>query len=99
MMNNRKLIVSAVLLFSDVALAAPESETYLCSHEQYSQKRIIELNYIQPGKAVPCAVSYIKGAETNVLWQANSQQGYCEEKLKIFLEKQASWGWKCEKIQ
>ena len=91
--------LSVVLLSLPLMAESFVNESYLCSHPQVTQKRVIEVNYLQATSAVPCDVKYSKGEETKVLWQAQTEQGYCEAKAKEFLEKQAAWGWQCEKMQ
>ncbi len=47
---------------------------------------------------VPCTVVYQKlteGVEDQVLWNAQSDESYCEEKARGFIEKLESWGWTC----
>ena len=47
---------------------------------------------------MPCNVIYKKqteGFEDQVLWSAESQDGYCEEKAREFVGKLESWGWVC----
>ena len=47
---------------------------------------------------VPCTVVYRKlteGVEDQVLWNAQSEESYCEEKATGFIEKLESWGWVC----
>jgi len=55
------------------------------------------------GAAVPCSVVYKKlteGVEDQVLWTADNDENFCEEKAKAFVAKQESWGWTCvETIQ
>ena len=47
---------------------------------------------------VPCQVVYRKlteGAEDQVLWNAQNDAAYCEEKAAAFVAKLESWGWTC----
>ena len=52
---------------------------------------------------VPCEVVYKKlteGVEDQVLWNAQNQANYCEEKAAEFVAKLEGWGWTCvETIQ
>ena len=52
---------------------------------------------------VPCSVVYKKlteGVEDQVLWTAENDANFCDEKARAFVEKQAGWGWTCvETIQ
>lgn len=80
------------LLFFSTTAAAIDNKTYVCSSDD--QQRIIEIQY--PGEtSVPCQVVYTKDGESNILWQAMNQTGYCEEQADAFADKQSSWGWQC----
>lgn len=59
------------------------------------QIRVLELDYAVEGQKLPCQVIYKKGFESEVLWKASGQAGFCEAKLAEFLEKQKEWGWRC----
>lgn len=86
--------------FSTLAAAnVLQDQSFLCSHPEVDQKRVIELSYLSEDKAVPCEVKYTKGSDSKVLWSAQAEEGYCEAKLAAFVEKQTSWGWQCENIQ
>ena len=53
----------------------------------------------EPGVSVPCEVHYYKDTEapgdSQVLWSASSQDGYCEERASEFIAKLEGWGWSC----
>lgn len=87
-------IAAVTALFVSTPLLANES--YIC--KQGDQERKIEIVYANAGSTVPCEVAYIKedGSRQN-LWQAQSKEGYCEEKTAAFIEKQRGWGWDCSK--
>ncbi len=82
---------------TSVLLATPllANETYTCTHG--NQERQISVVYANEGQAVPCEVTYTKLSGTESLWQAQNQEGYCEEKAAAFVEKQRAWGWDCAK--
>lgn len=48
---------------------------------------------------VPCEVQYFKDTEapgeSQVLWSAQAQAGYCESKASEFVAKLEGWGWSC----
>lgn len=88
------LFASLFALTAGTSLAMDNQKT-VCTHG--TQQRIIEIIYTGEG-AVPCEVHYTKDMETQVLWQAQKQVGYCEEKAAAFIEKQRGWGWECETI-
>lgn len=60
-----------------------------------SQIRVLVLDYTLEGQKLPCQVIYHKGVESQLLWKASGQAGFCEAKLAEFLEKQKEWGWSC----
>lgn len=86
-----KLIAIALTAFIGQAWSATE-QTYICT--QSGQERVIELKYPM-GTATPCSVNYTKEGDTQTLWRAQNQEGYCEEKTKGFVSKQEGWGWRC----
>jgi len=75
--------------FSQIALA---DTTYVCT--QGGMERKIEVVSLGAGK-VPCEVRYTKNGTTEVLWNAQAEEGYCEAKAAEFVEKQRGWGWDC----
>ncbi|MEJ2094503.1 MAG: hypothetical protein P8X93_04900 [Gammaproteobacteria bacterium] len=77
------------LCFSQIALA---DTTYVCTHGD--SQRTIEVVYLSSGTA-PCEVRYTKNGFTEVLWSAEVEEGYCDEKAGDFVEKQRGWGWEC----
>lgn len=88
------LFASLLALTASTALAMENQKT-VCTHG--SQQRIIEIVYTGQGE-VPCEVHYTKDSGTQVLWQAQGEAGYCEEKAAAFIEKQRGWGWTCETV-
>jgi len=78
-----------LLCFSQVALA---ETAYVCT--QAGMERRIEV--VQLGAAtVPCEVRYTKNGNTEVVWSAKVEAGYCEARAAEFVEKQRGWGWEC----
>jgi hypothetical protein len=55
--------------------------------------------YTEPGVTVPCEVHYYKDTEapgdSQVLWSAQSQAGYCKQKATEFVARLEGWGWDC----
>ena len=86
------LIPTAVLTFSPLAAIA---DSWSCRHTNDVREIHIERSTSGP---VPCQVVYKKlteGVEDQVLWSAENDAGYCEEKANEFVAKQESWGWTC----
>ena len=91
-----KSIVTALFIafiFSGIAAA---NEEYVCNFGD--AKRLISVNYESEHEQVPCQVQYDKGHGAEMLWNAQSEVGYCESKAAEFVAKQESWGWSCSKV-
>ena len=89
----RVMQIFAVLLFG--VSANVHADSWNCSHDDLVREVIVE--YPQGG-SVPCDVVYKKqteGVEDQVLWTAESEEGYCEEKARGLVAKLESWGWVC----
>jgi hypothetical protein len=87
----RIFIVSILfaICFCQIALA---DTAYVCTSGD--MERRIEVIYLGAG-TVPCEVRYTKNGNTEVLWSAQAEEGYCEAKVSEFVEKQRGWGWEC----
>jgi len=88
----------AITLTSTVLLALPFSvsaESWSCRHDN----DVREIHIVQEtDAAVPCSVVYKKlteGVEDQVLWTANNDANYCQEKAQGLVDKQIGWGWTC----
>ncbi|MBT8130285.1 MAG: hypothetical protein HKO86_06660 [Gammaproteobacteria bacterium] len=71
------------------------ADSWNCSHDDLVRE--VQIEYPEGG-SVPCNVIYKKqteGFEDQVLWSAESEEGYCEEKAREFVGKLESWGWVC----
>lgn len=94
----RKLIVAVaglVALGCEVALA----KSVTCT--MASLERTVELQYQNPGDAVPCEVRYAKPTEgmgEEVLWRAEHEAGYCEARFDEFVDKLRGFGWSCSEV-
>ena len=89
----RSMQISAIMLLTVTFNAYADS--WNCSHDDLVREVIIQ--YPQGG-SLPCDVVYKKqteGFEDQVLWSAESQEGYCEDKAREFVAKLESWGWVC----
>ena len=81
-------------LFLSVAVSA--NEEYVCNFGD--DKRLISVAYESEHQQVPCQVLYDKGYGAEMLWNAQSEVGYCETRAEEFVERQESWGWSCSKV-
>lgn len=71
------------------------ADSWSCKHDNH--ERVIEIQR-STDAPVPCEVVYKKvteGAADQVLWNANAEAGYCEDKAAAFVAKQEGWGWTC----
>ena len=71
------------------------ADSWNCSSSDLVREVVIQ--YPQGG-AIPCDVVYKKqteGVEDQVLWSAENEEGYCEEKARDLVAKLESWGWVC----
>jgi hypothetical protein len=85
------IIVPGLMLLSSAAYA----DSWSCKNG--NMLREVKVSYSGDGP-VPCSVVYNKpdeGATSQVLWNAESEQGFCEEKAQGFVSKLESWGWVC----
>lgn len=98
-----KIPTRLIQTLSIAALTLPFNafaDSWSCRHGDDVREIHIQRESSAP---VPCSVVYKKlteGAEDQVLWTAQNDAGYCEEKARAFVEKQTGWGWTCvETIQ
>jgi hypothetical protein len=89
----KKLVFALFLSVIASTALAMENQKTVCTHGD--QQRVIEVVYTGEGE-VPCEVHYTKDTGSQVLWSAQGEVGYCEEKAAAFIEKQRGWGWDCE---
>ena len=87
-----KYLVTLMVIFSG-AISATENQTTICTNND--SQRTIEVVYPQDSTTL-CEVRYSKDTEMKVLWSANADSQYCQEKASAFIEKQRGWGWSCE---
>ncbi len=94
-MKGKQLIAFLALVIPCLALGQGEGK-YQCSYGDLTRR--VEI-LTEPGVPVPCEVHYYKDTEApgdkQVLWSAQAQVGYCEEKTEAFVAKLEGWGWDC----
>jgi hypothetical protein len=88
----------AVQILAAAIVALPASayaDSWSCSHDD----NVREVHVVRTTSAsVPCDVVYKKqteGVEDQVLWHADNEENYCDEKARAFIAKLESWGWVC----
>ncbi|NIL93315.1 MAG: hypothetical protein GTO71_02480 [Woeseiaceae bacterium] len=94
-MNTKHITVALVLLLPGIA-ATQDSGNYQCTHGDLVRR--VEI-FTDPGVSVPCEVHYFKDTEapgeSQVLWKAQAEEGYCEAQAAEFIAKLEGWGWSC----
>ncbi len=76
---------------------AQDGPSYVCNNGDLQRR--VQVIY-EPGVTVPCEVHYYKDTEapgeSQVLWRALNEEGYCEAKAAEFASKLEGWGWDCD---
>ena len=92
----KKTFLSSICLLLPTALFAQDSSGYECSADELTRR--VEVFY-ETGVTVPCEVHYYKDTEMpgerQVLWRAQSEEGYCEARAAEFVERLRGMGWTC----
>jgi len=93
---NIKYAVALLALLVPVIATAQEGGKYQCTLGELVRR--VEI-FTEPGLTVPCEVHYYKDTEapgeSQVLWNAQTQVGYCEAKAEEFVAALQGWGWSC----
>jgi hypothetical protein len=94
-MKTRILFVPALALLPVVTFGQ-DATRYECSYGELQRR--VEILY-ETGGTLPCEVHYYKDSEapgeSQVLWRAMNQAGYCEQKAEAFITKLQGMGWSC----
>jgi hypothetical protein len=90
------LISAALILVSNSAHTA-ENEIWVCKYENETRK--ISVVYADLGTTLPCEVKYEKEGIERTIWNATTEEGFCEQKADALIVKQVGWGWQCEKME
>ena len=95
-MNDKILAVLLAALLPCLSFGQG-AQSYQCSFGELQRR--VEILY-ETGVTVPCEVHYYKDTEapgeTQVLWRALNETGYCERKTEEFIAKLREMGWTCE---
>ena len=93
---NTKYVLAALVVALPCAAQAQDAGKYRCT--QGDLVRRVEI-YTEPGASVPCEVHYFKDSEapgeSQVLWSASAEAGYCEARTEEFVARLRGWGWDC----
>ena len=91
-----KLLTLFVLSILPIGAFAEAGDKYECTVGDLVRR--VEIMY-ETGMTLPCEVHYFKDTEapgeSQVLWRAMNEEGYCETKVAGFIEKLQSSGWTC----
>ena len=91
-----RLLTTTVALAMPLAVLGQNTMSRSCQMGELTRR--VEI-VSEPGRSVPCEVHYYKDSEApgdrQVLWSAENQQGYCEQKTEEFVASLESWGWDC----
>lgn len=94
-MNGKFLAVFLAAMLPSLSFGQG-AQKYQCSHGELERR--VEILY-ETGVTVPCEVHYYKDTEapgeTQVLWRALNESGYCESKAQEFVAQLQEWGWNC----
>jgi hypothetical protein len=74
------------------------ADSWSCRHNSNVREIHIQRETDAP---VPCSIVYKKlteGVGDQVLWRAENDPDFCQEKARAFVAKQEGWGWNCEEI-
>ena len=92
-LKNRIINISlCTLIFAPVLVQA---DSWKCEYDSLIREVIIQRTTSSP---VPCQVVYKKpteGIDDQVVWSAEFEASYCEEKAADFVAKLQSYGWSC----
>ena len=99
-MNGKILAIflaALVATFLPGLAMAQAPHDYQCTLDNLQRRVVI---FYETGVTVPCEVHYFKDTEapgeTQVLWRALNEAGYCEKMADNFIGKLRDLGWSCE---
>lgn len=94
-MNGKILAIFLAALLPSLSFAQAPHD-YQCSLDNLQRRVVI---FYETGVTVPCEVHYFKDTEapgeTQVLWRALNEAGYCEKMADNFVGKLRDLGWTC----
>jgi hypothetical protein len=95
-MNGKILAIFLAASLPSLSIAQAPHD-YQCSLDNLERRVVI---FYETGVTVPCEVHYFKDTEapgeTQVLWRALNEAGYCERMADNFVGKLRDLGWSCE---
>ncbi len=98
-MNDKILAIFLAALVPGLSFAQAPHD-YHCRNGDLQRRVVI---FYETGVTVPCEVHYYKDTEapgeTQVLWRALNEAGYCERMAEDFVGKLKGMGWECATIE
>lgn len=92
----KNILISIAVAFLPAVLFAQAQTSYQCTMGDLTRR--VEIMH-ETGVSVPCEVHYYKDTEapgeSQVLWRAMNEEGYCEAKTTEFVARLTSMGWDC----
>lgn len=88
--------VPVCLFIAVVPITNAFAQSWLC--ENNDLERYVDIDYPNSPSSIPCSVIYRKPTENvddRILWQAQNDESFCENKAMAFVEQLESWGWRC----
>jgi hypothetical protein len=90
--------VTVSLTLAVVPLSNAFSQSWVCEYADL--KRYVDIDYPNSPSSIPCSVIYRKPTENvddRILWRAQNDEGYCENRARALVEKLESLGWRCSR--
>ena len=92
----KRFLLFIVCFLMPLATFAQDVTNYRCALDELTRR--VEI-LSEPGVRVPCEVHYYKDTEMpgedQVLWSAQNEAGYCEDRAAEFVERLRGMGWTC----
>lgn len=96
--SGRSIVDDLSQSLAALPLAEPPTMSYHCTLQNLVRR--IEVIVEDPSVKVPCDVVYHKDIERpghrEVLWHADREKSYCEDRAKEFAQKLKGLGWECK---
>ena len=97
-------LIATTLACASSAVAAPAR--FSCSPGSASgsasgvAQRTVSIFYPREGHSTPCEVKYRRDAKAmeQTIFQARTEEGYCEKKAQEFVDKLKGMGWACASV-
>jgi hypothetical protein len=96
----KRLLLTPLAALAAAGVFAQEATSYQCTFGELTRR--VDIVY-ETGVQVPCEVQYYKVSEapgeTQVLWRALNEAGYCEARTREFIARLEGMGWNCGGVE